>query len=137
MKLPRTLLIALTLAACSDVTAVREPTSPGSPPAAPPTSNSDDRPAWIWAMVVTESGVCIPGAKVEVVKGQALGQSLTQDEPCDAWGYGGGVMFTHLKPGVEMVLRASAPGFVPEEKTIYPSAGPQTAVIFGPEPEHR
>lgn len=130
MTLLRTLLAALAVAAfsaaCSDVTAVREPTtSPSSPP------------AWVWAMVVSESGACIAGAKVEVVKGQALGQSLTQDEPCDAWGYGGGVMFTHLQPGVEMVLRASAPGFVPEEKTIYPSVAPQTAVIFGPEREPR
>ena len=44
-------------------------------------------------MVIDSTGVCVVGATVEVVRGQGLGQSLTQTTPCDAWGYDGGFMF--------------------------------------------
>ena len=52
-------------------------------------------------MVVDEGGACIAGATVQVVSGQAVGQSTTQITPCDAWSYGGGVTFHGLTPGVE------------------------------------
>jgi hypothetical protein len=41
-------------------------------------------------MVVEESGVCIVGATVHVVREQGLGQHITQSTPCDAWAYDGG-----------------------------------------------
>jgi hypothetical protein len=42
--------------------------------------------ASLWGMVIDSTGVCVVGATVEVVRGQGLGQSLTQTTPCDAWG---------------------------------------------------
>jgi hypothetical protein len=66
------------------------------------------------------------------VRGQGLGQSVTQTTPCDAWGYEGGVIFRDLTPGVEMTLRASASGYAALEKTVVPSSGPQMAVLFAP-----
>jgi hypothetical protein len=83
-------------------------------------------------MVVDEAGVCIVGATVQVVRGQSLGQSITQTTPCDAWAYDGGVVFKDLTPGVEMTLRASASGYAAQETTVVPSSGPQMAVLFTP-----
>jgi hypothetical protein len=86
----------------------------------------------LWGMVVDETGVCIVGATALVVHGQGLGQSVEQTTPCDAWAYDGGFVFKHLTPGVEMTLRVSAPGFIEQERTVVPSLGPQTAVLFAP-----
>jgi hypothetical protein len=83
-------------------------------------------------MVVDESGVCIVDATVRVVRGQDLGQEITQTTPCDAWAYYGGVVFDDLAPGQEMTLRASAPGYAAQEKTVVPSLGPQQALLFAP-----
>jgi hypothetical protein len=82
-------------------------------------------------MVVDESGLCIAGATVQVVRGQGLGQSITQTTPCDAWGYDGGVVLRDLTPGVEMTLRASASGFAAQESVV-PAPGPQMAILFTP-----
>jgi len=71
---------------------------------------------------------------VTVVRGQRLGQSITQTTPCDAWAYDGGFVFNNLTPGVEMTLRTSAVGYAPVEKTVVPSLGPQTALILVPAP---
>ena len=82
-------------------------------------------------MVVAErgSGFCILDATVEVVAGEELGQIAKQTEPCDIW-WVGGVEIKNLTAGVEITLRASAAGYVPEEKTVIPTMGPQMAVIF-------
>jgi hypothetical protein len=82
-------------------------------------------------MVVSEGGACIVGATVQVVRGQGLGQSITQTTPCDAWGDDGGVVFKDLTPGVEMTLRASASGYVAQEKIVVPN-GAQRALLFEP-----
>src|SRR5215213_7541609 len=88
--------------------------SPMSPTPTTPTPTSAEQPdESIWALVAHDSGVCIVGATVQVVAGQAIGQSGAQTEPCDVWGYGGGVSFSHLKLGVKMTLRASASGYLP------------------------
>ena len=86
--------------------------------------------AFLWTMVVDPTGVCIVGATVEVVRGQGLGQTITQTTPCDAWAYDGGVLFKDLTPGVEMTLRASASGYASQERTVVPSSGPQMALLF-------
>jgi uncharacterized protein (DUF39 family) len=72
------------------------------------------------------------GATVTVVAGQALGRSLAQTTPCDAWDYSGGFIFEDLKAGVDMTLRATAPGFAPVERTFTPYVGPQMAVFLEP-----
>jgi len=97
------------------------------PPEDPPASS----PAWLWGMVIADSGVCIDGATVTVVRGQALGRSITQTTPCDAWAYDGGFSFTDLTPGVEMTIRATAPGYNAREMTLVPwSGGQHMAVLF-------
>jgi hypothetical protein len=87
-------------------------------------------------MVVDESGVCIDGATIQVVRGQSAGPSVPQTTPCDAWAYDGGVFFKNLTPGVAMTLRATAPGWDPLEKTVVPSSGPQQTVLFAPSRTH-
>ena len=74
-------------------------------------------------MVAEDSGLCIQGATVQVVAGQALGRSETQTEPCDVWD-AGGVTFNELVPGVELTLRASASGYVAQERVVVPRIGP-------------
>jgi hypothetical protein len=131
MRLALVVLTTFTLLGCSGDGV--PPTAPASP--LPTSSNSpsptQDAPAWVWAMVVGEdgSGLCILDATVEVVAGQGLGQRATQSEPCDIW-WVGGVEFKNLTAGVEITLRASASGYVPEEKTVIPTTGGQMATIF-------
>ena len=120
------ILATLTLFGCSHGAADRIPTTPSTPA---PLAGSL---TFLWAMVVDETGVCIAGATLQVVRGQAVGQPITQATPCDAWAYDGGVMFRNLTPGVEMTLRASAPGYSAQEKTIIPSLGGQLATLFTP-----
>jgi hypothetical protein len=88
--------------------------------------------AWLWVKVVDESGVCIDGATIQVVRGQRLGPSITQETPCNAWSVEGGVFFRDLTPGVEMTLRASASGRVALETTVIPTSGPIRAILLTP-----
>jgi hypothetical protein len=91
---------------------------------------------WVWAKVVDESGVCIDGATIQVVRGQSMGPNITQATPCNAWGDEfpslGGVVFKDLTPGVEMTLRASASGRSAIETSVTPSLGPIRAVLLTP-----
>jgi hypothetical protein len=66
MKIALTILTILTLAGCS------RDNAPGSPTPPATTRNS----LTFSAMVVDESGACIVGATVRVVRGQALGQEI-------------------------------------------------------------
>jgi len=134
MKLALTILTAVALWGCAQA----EPTSPTvaktpstSPATTPPTGSAD---VMIWLMVVDQSGVCIPGATIQVVAGQAVGQPIAQETPCSVWDYSGGVEYHHLSPGVSMTLRATTPGYVTEEKTITPVEGPVSVIDFAPLP---
>ena len=80
-------------------------------------------------MVVDPSGVCIVGATVRVVRGQRVGSSATQAKPCDKWS-AGGVAFSDLTPGVDMAVRAAAPGYVEQEQVIIPTVGEQHTNLF-------
>ena len=128
MKSARTFLAAVALWGCAQP----EPTAP-SPPENPPTGSSD---VWIWLMVVDQAGACIPGATIQVVAGQDVGEPIAQETPCDAWAYSGGVEYHNLIAGVRMTLRATAPGYAADEKTIAPYGGPVSAIIFEPLPLH-
>ncbi|MEO7367208.1 MAG: Ig-like domain-containing protein, partial [Gemmatimonadaceae bacterium] len=86
----------------------------------------------LWGMVVDESGICIEGATVLVVRGQRAGETMAQKTPCGVWDYDGGFFFENLTVGVGMTLQASAPGFEVQEQSFFPSLGPQTALIFSP-----
>jgi len=126
MKVALTILSTLALLGCSREDVQELPVAP------PPTVRPGGSLTWLWGMVVDETGVCIVGATASVVHGQGLGQSVEQATPCDAWAYDGGFVFKDLTPGVEMTLRVSAPGFIVQERTVVPSLGPQTAVLFAP-----
>jgi len=102
--------------------------SPVNSPA-PPTPRPSPS-AFLWVMAVNASGGCVQDATIEVVRGQAVGQIGTQSTPCSVWDYDGGVYFWDLIPGVEMTLRASAPGVTPQEKTVTPTSGGQMATII-------
>jgi hypothetical protein len=124
MKLALTLLTGITVLGCS-----HESDSPTAPTSQVPPDTS----ASIWAVVVADdSGMCLDGATVQVVAGQALGRSETQTAtPCDVWyGDGAGVIFGNLSPGVEMTLRASASGYAAQQRKVIPTTPPQGAVIF-------
>ena len=87
-----------------------------------PTPRDLRKEAGFWAMVFPEIGYggCIVGAKVEIVAGQAIGQSGTVPEGCDYWS-GEGVFFRGLIAGIPVTVRASAPGYLPQEITIMPT----------------
>ena len=127
MKLAAIVLAVFTLSACAGDTGPHAPPAPNDIVSTPfPAAR-----AFLWGMIVEDSGVCIEGATVRVVRGQRAGESMTQTTPCDAWSFGG-FTFRDLTPGVEMTLRASAPGYADEEQTVRPSSGPQQAMLFTP-----
>jgi hypothetical protein len=132
MKTALTILSTLTLLGCSGENLSRLPTTPDTPDTPEPPPYQPVSAAWLWGMVVEDSGVCIVGATVTVVRGQGLGQSIKQTTPCDAWAYDGGFLFRNLAPGVEMTLRTSATGYAAVERTVVPSSGPQMALLLVP-----
>lgn len=87
-------------------------------------------PTWLWGFVIGAGGGCLDGGTVEVIGGQRVGERIRQETPCDAWAYSGGFEFHSLTPGVEMIIRASAPGYAPLVKSVTPYAGAQTAFLF-------
>ena len=121
MKLAAIVLAPFTFSACAG--------DPG-----PHTPSAPSGGASLAGMIVKESGVCIEGATVRVVRGQRAGDSRTQMTPCATWDSEGGFAFNGLTPGVEMTLRASATGYADEEQTLTPSSGFQSAVLFALRP---
>lgn len=101
------------------------PTAPVSPAPNPPAPKTPGATASFWAIVVPQGGggVCIVGAKVEIVARQAIGQSGTMPEVCDVW-WVNGAFFKGLTVGVEMTVRASAPGYIVQEMTVMPTPDP-------------
>lgn len=125
MKLAVTVLVTLALLGCS-----RVPTSPAEPgpiPTEAPTPPTDGK---LWGMVLGESGACILGATVQVIRGEQVGKSTTQATPCDAWGVEPGFEFSELTPGSELTLRASAPGYVSQEKAFPVTTSPWPPAIL-------
>jgi hypothetical protein len=114
---------------CANEQALTTLTSPDSLPAASSaTTLTTTNSASIAGAVVDASGMCIANAIVEIVSGEGTGRRFAQVLPCDAWEIGFG--FSNLTPGVSFTIRASAPGYDSKEKTIVPSAGPSTSVVF-------
>jgi hypothetical protein len=74
-------------------------------------------------LVIDDSGGCIPGATVVVVRGEGVGQSGTHTRPCDAWSYDQEILFVGLTPGAAVTLRASAPGYAETEVTAQAQLG--------------
>jgi hypothetical protein len=95
MKIVLTVLVALTFVGCSGDGADSLRTAPSPLVGTGSLSPTGGSLAMLFGMVVDERGGCIVGATVEVVRGQGLGQSITQTTPCDAWGYSGGFVFNN------------------------------------------
>jgi hypothetical protein len=125
MSNKQTMFAAFILLGCSgDIVApMPERSAPPPPPA----------PAFLWGLVVFDSGICLEGVTVAVISGQGAGQSQTQQTPCDAWSFGG-FWFDGLEAGIAMKLRISAPGFVSLDTILIPRAGSQTAHLIGLRP---
>jgi hypothetical protein len=110
--------MSLILFGCSgDNTPLTAPGSPVTTVPVPPAPTAGS--ATLWVIVVQENGICILGAKVDVIVKDTVVQSATITEPCDAW-WVDGLFFKDLTPGVEVTLRASAAGYVSQEKTAMP-----------------
>src|SRR6476659_6137184 len=110
-------LAAVAFGACSSSTEpfhrlppAPTPVAPSAP--APVSSNA------LSGMVVENSGVCIDGAKVEIVDGQGVGRNMIQMSPCSAWDSEGGFVFRDLNPDVALTVRASAAGYAAQQKTL-------------------
>lgn len=123
------LIAAVMSAACSDG-------RPGLlPTGLPPDTKQPPHPvatAFVWGMVVDESGVCIDSVTVSIIAGQGVGQSVQQKPPCGAWDYGGGFNFTDLTPGLFITLRVSAPGYAVLDTTVVTRVGTQFPVLITP-----
>lgn len=119
MRFALSTALTLILLGCSRQSATRLPSAPTpSGPSAPAPVASPS----LWGMVLEETGSCILGATVEVVRGQGAGQRLTQETPCGYWDDGGGFIFRDLNPDIELTIRASASGYTTKEKTVLPSS---------------
>lgn len=110
----------------------RSPTVSVSPAPDPP-APSPVGTASFWAIVIEQGGggACIVGATVEIVAGQAIGQSGTMPEVCDVW-WVDGAFFRDLTVGVSMTARASAPGYLTQEIVVMPTPdpGPHRATVI-------
>ena len=111
--------IATLAVSCSGGSTVPPRLTPSPNPISPPTAQTGSL-VDLWGFVIDDSGLCIDGATVQVVGGQGIGQSITQETPCSAWDYAGGFVFKNLTPGVAMTLRAAAPGWTTQEQTFVP-----------------
>ena len=140
-------VVTLTFVGCAENVVQPLPTAPTpfvattpDPPPSPPAPTAPDRPARprqltsVWILVVDDGGrseTCIPGARVEIVRGQGSGRSLTQSTfRCESWNpdlgafeapYG--ATFDGLNVGEELTFRGSAPGYTAKEVTVIPELG--------------
>ena len=123
-------LLLCVVVACSEQS--RPPTSPDPaakpelphppPPPVPPVPTGPPSVATLlWGFVVDATGICIPDATVEIVRGQRIGEIVKQETPCDAWAYSGGFQFKGLVSDAALTVRASAPGYVTAEKAFTPT----------------
>ena len=85
MKFGLTILLIVALAGCSRESVPSIPTAPAPPGAAPgpPAPPSDS--ALLWVMVITETGGCIEGATIQIVRAEGAGERIPQKTPCGAW----------------------------------------------------
>ena len=98
-------------------------TLPSTPTFHPPPPPAPTGAAYVWGHVVMDSGICIPGAMVEIIAGPGTGRKETQKGPCDAWSYAAGYEFRDLPLGVTVKLRATAKGYGPQERELVTQNG--------------
>jgi hypothetical protein len=91
-----------------------EPAAP-TPQPSPPTPTATS--GYIWGHVLDQSGLCLPGAEVEVVDGPGVGRKSSQPGGCAAWDYVG-YEFRDLQLGTTVTLRATTPGYQPQDREL-------------------
>ena len=117
-------ILVVALAGCSSESVPRIPTAPASlatvpAPPAPPTGS-----ALLWVMVIGDSGGCIDGATIQIVRAEGAGEPIPQKTPCGVWDDDGGLLLTDLTPGVELTLLGAASGYAPREMSFLPFQTP-------------
>ena len=132
MKFGVAILLIVALAGCSDDSVPRTPTAPAAPVAAPGPPPPPTGSAQLWVMVIGESGACIDGATIQIVRAAGAGEPIPQKTPCGAWDYDGGLLLTDLTPGVEVTLRGAAAGYARREMSFlpFPMTGGYQAVFI-------
>lgn len=75
------------------------------------------------------SGACILDARVEIVRGQGVGRSVTQTAQCSYWDPDDKAEFNGLIMGEELTLRASAEGYATMEITTLPMRSGSALVV--------
>jgi hypothetical protein len=131
MRFGAAILVIVALAGCSRESVPRIPTAP-SPPAPPAPPGPGTGSALLWVMVIGESGACIDGATIQLVRAEGAGEPIPQRTPCGAWDDGGGLLLTDLTPGVELTLRGAASGYARREMSFlpFPMPGSYKAVFI-------
>jgi len=92
-----------------------EPTAPTRQPS-PPTPTATN--GYIWGHVLDQSGLCLHGAEVEIVDGPGVGLKSGQSDGCAAWDYDIGYEFRDLQLGATVTLRATTPGYQPQNREL-------------------
>ena len=132
MKFGLAILLIVALAGCSRESVSRVPTAPVSPvPSPPPPAPATDS-ALLWVMVIGESGACIDGATIQIVRAGGAGEPVPQRTPCGVWDDDGGLLLTDLTPGVKLTLRGAASGYAQREMSFlpFPTPGSYRAVFI-------
>lgn len=135
MKLGVAILTIAAVAGCAQGLP-QAPTAPASPiagapnPPSPPPPSPVSGSAVLWVMVIGNSGACIEGATIQVLRAEGAGQPIAQKTPCGVWDYDGGVVLANLTPGLEVKLRGAAEGLGSREMTFIPRSGPYQAVFI-------
>ncbi|MDQ6801986.1 MAG: hypothetical protein M3041_14250 [Acidobacteriota bacterium] len=99
--------------------------SPTAPRAQPPAQTEPPAAATgvVSGFVLDPSGVCLPGAVVEVLDGARVGDKSTHKGVCGAWDYGVEGYSLRLPDGIKVRLRASKAGYRSKEETVLAPAG--------------
>ena len=133
MKFGVTILtIVVALAGCSRESVPSIPTAPAPPGAAPGPPAPPSGSALLWVMVISETGGCLEGATIQVVRAEGAGEPIPQKTPCGAWDDDGGLLLTDLTRGVTLTLRGAAPGYAAREMSFlpFPTPGSYRAVFI-------
>jgi hypothetical protein len=132
MKFGVIMLVLVAVAGCSRESVPGIPTAPAAPVAAPAPPAPPTGSALLWVMVISETGSCIEGATIQIVRAEGAGEPIPQRTPCGAWDDDGGLLLTDLRPDVDLTLRGAARGYARREMSFrpFPMPGSYRAVFI-------
>jgi hypothetical protein len=100
---------------------VRLPTNPASPPTVPPPSAVGE--VWLRGVVFDREQRCLPDAVLVIAVGRNTGAQAKNDCTRATQGYHLGYLFTGLRDGDVVTVRAAASSHVTKEADIRVEAG--------------